>query len=307
MQSVPSFISVKHYPNLGDQIAVLPACKTLFEKTGKPVKFCQQINTPAAYYQGATHPTMNESIMVTMNQEMFDMMKPLMESQEYIHSYEVYMGQPIDIDFDTIRGTTYVGMPNLMIQSWIMFAYPDLAIDLSKQWMFLEGKCPPEIKEQVHGKIILNFTERYRNHLIDYNFLREYAADLIFAGTEREHWLFCQRWQLNIPRLQVSNFLEYAYAIKGSRFIMGCQTFGWNLAQAFHHPRIVELCSYAPNVQPYIGDNSFGYFHITAAKYYFNLLHRKTLLELGNKKAPLKKGALKKKKSSLGVRQRVKR
>lgn len=271
------FLTVKHFPNLGDQIAVLPSLRRYYELTGKKIKFCQLINVPSAYYQGATHPTQHDGIMVSVNQEMFDMMKPLIESQEYIHSYEIYNGQSIDLDLDTIRGKVFVGMPNLMIQCWTMFAYPDLQADLSIPWIELTKKCPPHILKQVKGRAILNFTERYRNNLIDYNFLANYAPDLIFAGTEREHFLFCQRWKLNIPRLQVNDFLEYAFAIKHSRFLLGCQSFGWNVAQALHHPRIVELCQFAPNVQPFIGKDSLGYFHQVGAEWSFRELYKRSI------------------------------
>lgn len=278
--------SVKHFPNPGDQIAVMPALKRYWELTGKKIRFLQMVDVPSAYYKGAVHPTTDSSgQMVSMNQEMFDMMKPLMESQEYIHSYEQYTGQKYDLDLDTIRGKVFVGMPNLMIQSWIMFAYPDLQIDLTNGWVFINDNCPKHILKQVKGKVILNFTERYRNHLIDYFFLKNYAPDLIFAGTDREHFLFCQKWQLNIPRLEIKNFLEYAYAIKNSRFLLGCQSFGWNLAQGMGHPRIVELCQFAPNVQPFIGKDSLGFFHQVGAEWSFRELYNKTISHV-NKKAP---------------------
>lgn len=270
--------SVKHFPNLGDQIAVMPALKKYWEVTGRKIKFLQCVDTPAAYYQGATHPTVSEDgVMVSVNKAMFDMMKPLFESQEYIHSYEVYQGQPVDLDFDVIRSKTFVNMPNLMIQSWIFHAYPDLACNLSKPWITLGGKCPEYVKKQVSGKVILNFTERYRNHMIDYFFLKNYAPDLVFAGTEREHWQFCQKFHLDIPRLDIKNFLDYAYAIKEARFLLGCQTFGWNLAQAMQTPRIVELCNFAPNVQPNVGEDSYGFFHQAEVEYFFRRLYNETM------------------------------
>jgi hypothetical protein len=272
------FTRIKHFANLGDIIAVLPACKKYYEVTQRKVIFVQQVNQLAQYYQGAVHPTVNsEGQNVCVNEIGFEMIKPLIESQEYIHKLEKYEGQHIDLDFDTIRGRTFVGLPNLMIQSWIAYAFPDLACDLSKSWITLPEVKNHPIKKQVGGKIIINFTERYRNDLIDYFFLQNYAPDLIFAGTEREHWLFCNKWQLTIPRLEVKDFLEYAYAIKYCRFFFGVQSFGWNIAQAIHAPRIVELCRYAPNVQPMIGEDSYGFFHQVGAEYYMRVLFRKTL------------------------------
>jgi hypothetical protein len=269
--------TVKHLANLGDIIAVLPACKKYWQVTGRKIKFLQQVNNPAQYYTGATHPTLDESgVQVCVNNSMFEMIKPLIESQDYIHSFEKYEGQKIDLDFDVIRGKTFVNMPNGMIQSWIMFAFPDLAYDLSKTWVELKDKTPLKISKQVKGKIILNFTERYRNYVIDYFFLKKFMPDLIFAGTETEYWKFCNQWQLTIPRLEISNFLEYAHALKSCRFTLGNQSLCWNLAQSMHVPRILELCQYAPNCMPFIGEDSFGFFHQVGVEYYFRLLHNKT-------------------------------
>lgn len=271
------FTRIKHFANLGDIIAVLPAVKKYWEITGRKVIFVQQVNQLAQYYPGATHPTVNsDGQNVCVNDSGFDMIKPLVESQPYIHKMEKYEGQKIDLDFDVIRAKTFVGLPNLMIQSWVMYAFPDLACDLSKPWINLPEVKNHPILKQVKSKIILNFTERYRNDLIDYFFLKNYACDLIFAGTEREHWLFCNKWQLTIPRLEVKDFLEYAYAIKYCRFLLGCQSFGYNIAQAIHAPRIVELCRFAPNIQPMIGQDSYGFFHQVGTEYYFRLLYNKT-------------------------------
>ena len=268
---------IKHFANLGDIIAVMPALKTYYEVTKRKVIFVQQCNQLAQYYSGAVHPTVNEHGQnVCVNDAMYEMIKPLVESQEYVHHMEKYEGQKIDLDFDVIRGKTFVGMPNLMIQSWISYAFPDLAWDLSKAWINLPDIPNHSIKKQVSGKVILNFTERYRNEQIDYFFLQHYAPDLIFAGTEKEHFLFCSRWGLSIPRLEVKNFLEYAYAIKYSKFLIGCQSFGWNIAQAILHPRIVELCRYAPNVQPNVGENSYGFFYQVGCEYYFRKLYNET-------------------------------
>jgi len=268
---------VKHFANLGDIVAVMAAVKKYWEVTGRKVIFSQVVNQLSQYYPGATHPTVNENgEMVCVNQKMFDMMKPLVESQPYIHKFEMYSGQKVDLDFDVIRGKTFVNMPNGMIQSWIMYAFPDLDYNLSTSWISLDNKCPAYISKQVNGKVILNFTERYRNHIIDYFFLKNYASDLIFAGTDKEHWQFCQKWHLDIPRLDVKNFLDYAYAIKSSRFILGNQSFGWNIAEAMKTPRILEVCNYAPNCMPFVGEYSYGYYHQVGAEYYFRKLHNIT-------------------------------
>jgi hypothetical protein len=272
------FTRIKHFANPGDVVASMAAIKRFWEVTGRKVVFCQKVNQIAAYYPGATHPTTNEHGQnVCVNDAIYDMLVPLVESQPYIHKMEKYEGQNINIDFDVIRGDkVFVNMPNMMIQAWIMYAHPDLATDLSKPWIELPEKPDHPVRKQVNGKVILNFTERYRNLIIDYFFLKKYAPDLVFAGTEREHWLFCNQWQLAIPRLEIKDFLEYAYAVKYARFLFGNQSLGWNLAEAMKKPRIVELCRYAANCQPHVGEDSYGFFHQVGAEYYFKVLHNKT-------------------------------
>lgn|SRR3990167_1227411 len=269
--------SVKHMANPGDQIAVMPAMKKYFEATKKKIIFYQTVNAPAAYYPGAIHPTVNpDGVMVTTNDPMFKMMKPLIESQEYIYNYERYTGQHIDLDLDVIRSKTFVNLPHGAIQAWVVYAFPDLHFDLSKAWITLNGECPKHIKKQVKGKVILNFTERYRNQVVDYFFLKKYAPDLIFAGTEKEHFLFCNRWNLNIPYLTVKDFLELAYALKEARFLLSNQSLCWNLAEGLKTPRILEICQYAQNCQPMIGEHSYGFFHQVGVEYYFRVLYGQT-------------------------------
>lgn len=268
---------IKHSVNLGDLIACMAAIKKYYDVTKRQVIISQSIGTLAAYYQGASHPTKNEAgEHVCMNAKMWDMVKPLIESQYYVHSFEKYEGQKIDLDFDVIRGKTFVNLPNGMIQSWIVFAFPDLACDLSKPWITIEGKAPKHITKQVGGKILINFTERYRNSIMDYFFLKNYTDDLIFSGTEREHFLFCNQWQLNIPRIETNDFLDLAYAVRDARFTIGNQSFLWNLCEALKSPRILEMCSFAPNCAPMIGEDSYGYYHQVGAEYYFRKLYNQT-------------------------------
>lgn len=266
-----------HAVNPGDLIGAMGAMKKYYDITKWKVIVSQSTTQQAAYYTGATHPTVNElGENVCCNLPMWKMLKPLVESQEYVHSFEQYQGQKIDIDLNIIRGKTFVNLPNGSLQGWIPLAYPDLSFDISKAWITLDGKCPKHISKQVKGKIILNFTERYRNQMIDYFFLKNYAPDLVFAGTEREHWLFCNKWQLSIPRLEVKDFLELAYAIKEARFILANQSMCINIAIAMGTPKIIEICSFAQNIIHMIGEDCYGFLYQAGVEYYWRLLYNKT-------------------------------
>lgn len=272
-----SCTQIRHSVNSGDLVGAMGAVKRFYEITGRKAIIMQTLNMQGQYYSGAVHPVTDEDgRQVTFNKYMFDMMKPLIESQEYVQALEPYTGQRIDVDFDVIRSKTFVNLPHGPLQGWLSLAFPDLAFDISKPWIHIDDKCPPHIKGQVTGKIILNFTERYRMK-IDYYFLQNYAPDLIFAGTEKEHWLFCNQWNINIPRLDVANFLELAYALKECRFMVGNQSMCWGLSQAMGVKRILEMCSFADNCFPGIGADSYGYFYQIPAEYYFRLLYNQTV------------------------------
>jgi hypothetical protein len=265
----------RHCANPGDVIACLAVCRSYYEITGKKVVFCQILGHPGNYYFGAVHPTTNEEgAMVTMNQKMFDMLKPLVESQHFIERFEVFNGQKITVDLDVIRNKTNVGMPNGFLASWPMYIYPDLSRDISKFWMELNLK-DHRLKKQVKNKIIINFTERYREYTIRYDFLKSYATDLIFAGTEREYYLFTNTYGVNIPRLEVNDFLELGYAIKFCRFFMGNQSMCWNLANAIGKPRLLEVFFGAHNCHPNIGENNYGYSNQVGAEYLFRMMYAK--------------------------------
>ncbi len=265
----------KHYCNPGDLIAMLASLKSYHKTTGRKVIFAQQLNVAANYYQGAVHGTTSDNDsqkMVCMNQSMYDLIRPLVLSQDYIEDMQVYEGQtPLTIDLDVIREKTFVNLPNGSIQSWPMFAYPDLAWDLSKAWIELPNKKLPII-DFIKDKVIVNFTERYRNGNINYYFLRKFKHKLIFAGTEKEYLLFTNMWELDIPKLQVKSFLELAYAIKHCKFLLCNQSMCWNIAEAMKSPRVLEVCRYAVNCMPFYGEKSYGFLNQEGVEHYVDIL-----------------------------------
>jgi hypothetical protein len=280
---------IKHMANIGDIIASLPACKRYYEITGKKIIYTQVLDVPAEYYTNAVHPTLDsKGVQVMVNTDMLNMIKPLLLSQEYIHDVEIYNGQPINIDFDVIRKKIFVNLPHQAIQQWIFMAYPDLATDLSKSWIEIGEVDISDCRlaylnlvtttlpiESLENKAIINFTERYRNPHIDYYFLKKYEKNLIFAGTDKEYQLFCEKWQLEMPRLIIKDFLQLAYILKKAKLLLSNQSFNWNLSAAMRTPHVLELCEFAPNTQCFFAPHSYGFLHQAGAKYYFELLYNK--------------------------------
>lgn len=258
-------VKFKHSANSGDLIASLASIKKVCEDREAKAIIYQRIGLKADYYMGAVHPVTNESgQMVCMNKKMFDMLKPLIEYQNYVLEFREWQGEEVDFDLDLIR-SYFVNMPYGSIQKWYSYVYPQLNCDLTKKWLNVGHN------ELYNNTVIINRTERYNNPQITYFFLKEYHHKLIFAGTQKEYENFCSEFKLEIPKLEVKDFLELAQAIYSCKFFIGNQSFCYNISEAIKVPRILELCSFAPNCIIY-GSNGYDFYHQPALEYFFKKL-----------------------------------
>ncbi len=281
-------ISVRHSGNIGDTWAAIPAMRELSRQEKKKVILYLWTGREAFYYKDAIHPILNEAgKTVMMNEYIFKMAKPLLLEQDFIEDVRLWNGEMIEVNFDEIRDRN-INMPNGSISRWYFITHPKLACDLSNVWLnvpenkdlsvkILEYKIPKNKEVSIDyftNKIIVNRTERYTNPMISYFFLKKYKKKLVFAGTEKERSLFCSQWNLDIPLLQINNFLELAQVIKKSKFYIGNQSQCFQIAEGMKHPRMVELCNYAPNVIP-IGEYAFDFYSQLGLEYYVNFLFNK--------------------------------
>jgi len=261
-----------HFGNLGDAIASLPALRQFFRKTNiKPTLYLVK-NHPAIYAHGLTHPTKDEKgVEVSLNQEVCELIKPLIEAQDYIQEVKIidsddYESSDIHINLSEIRNT-YVGCPSFDLRRWYFYVFPDLACNLFEQYIFVEDSE----KDLAKGKIIISRSERYRNESIDYSFLKKYEKDLLFCGTFREYNNFTMQFDLEIEKLIIKDFYEYAQALKQCKLHLSNQTMAFQISQGLQIPRIVELCPDAPNVIP-TGEKAYDFFSQLGAKYYVDEL-----------------------------------
>lgn len=279
-----------HNCNSGDLICSLAGIREAYRKYGKKAILCQVLDMPGHYIPGLIHSVKDKTgIQVTFNQKMFDLMRPLLLAQDYIEDFQVYTDQHIDIDLTIIResviGTKeepdakphtvipakqFVNIPNMALPGWTMLAYPPMACDITEPWI-----SASDGDASIAGYILINRTERYKNAKIDYSFLKKYESELLFTGTEIEHGKLCQEFKLDFPRLQIDNFLDLAMAMKSCRFFVGNQSFPWNLANAMGIARILEMCHYAPNCQPFVGKDNYGFLYQVPLEYFFEELYQK--------------------------------
>lgn len=258
--------------NAGDAIGAIPAMREYYFKTGiKPILYLRK-DVEAFYYEGAVHPVKNQETgkSVMLNQAMIDMLIPLFKEQPFFEDVKLWEGEKVWWDLDNIRETN-VGMPALSLNRWFFYVYPDLACDLTKEWLTV----PDTEKDLAKGKIIVTRTERYLNPNADYSFLKPYEDELIFSGTMREYNNFCMAYDLNVKKLNVDNFLTLAQAIKQSRFHITNQTMANQISTGLQHPAILEVCDFAPNCIIF-GADRYDFLAQVGLEYYFNLLYKKT-------------------------------
>jgi len=241
---------------MGDLISSLCGIKNYCEENGVKAIIYQLLDVKNDYYFGAVHPVKDsEGNQVCMNQSTYKFIKPLIIEQDYIEDYVIYIGQEVDFDLDKVRHEVFVNLPSGAIQNWNGLWFPELQGDISKKWISINGYIW-EFKS-----IIINFTERYRNPYITYYFLKPYEKQLMFVGTEREHELFTKRWALDIEHFKSEDSFFLAEIIFCAKFVLCNQSMVYNLAQAMHVPRLLELCAQFPNCIHGIGKHSYGYYH----------------------------------------------
>lgn len=259
------FVIYRHSFNSGDLITILPGMKKIYHETGKKAIIFQRIGLPANYGHNDNHPILSdEGRMVCMNEKMFNMLKPLIEAQEYVERFEVWQGEQIDVDYDLTRQNSVMPLPNGPIHGWASLIFPQLEGDLTEPWIKVNDV-------EKHSAIVINRTERYQNPYISYFFLKDYEGQITFVGTQRERDLFCKDYNFDLPLIQVDNFYELAKYIAGCKFFIGNQSMCFHLSDSMKVPRILEVCSTFPNTFP-TGKNGYAFLMQQNLEFYFHQL-----------------------------------
>lgn len=263
-------LNFKHSGNLGDVIYALSGIKAVCEKLGVKANLYLWVDRPAFYYENAVHPVYDATgkTNVMLNRYMIDHAIPLLQEQNYIESAQPWQGENIDVDLDRIRQIN-IGIPYGDIKRWYQYVYPNMTADLSEPCI----KVPEVGKKHQIKKyppyIFVNRTQRYTNVSISYMFLKKYE-NVIFAGTPTEYALFAQQ----VPHavmLNARDFLELAQWIANAKMFIGNQSMNFAIAEQMKTPRVLEVCSYAPNVIP-CGKNGYDFYVQSALEYYVDKL-----------------------------------
>ncbi|MBX3241387.1 MAG: hypothetical protein KIT80_17890 [Chitinophagaceae bacterium] len=235
-------VHFKHSGNAGDIIYAIPAMKAIAKEN--PFNLYLNLNRPADYAKHFKHPLGN----VTLNQKMFDMLSPLLTSQEYITECAVRNGQHIDVDLDVMRDYPLL-LDRGNIARWYFLVFP-VTYDLNKSWLKVEADS------DMRNAIVLARSQRYRAPNIRYKVLKRYP-DVYFVGI-KEEYLEMKKEIPNLKYRPVRDFLELASVIAGSRLFIGNQSFPFSIAEALKVNRLLEVYFECPNVTVY-GDRGFDF------------------------------------------------
>jgi len=270
---MPDFFSLKHSYKAGDKISLMPGMQNVWKERGKKWKVYQRIGMPE-FVCDSCKQYVNDGDKSCMSERMFGLLKPLIEAQEYIESFEVWEGQKADIDIDVSRESNLIPMPAGLLHNYAWSIVPELACDLSVPWLKVNpmGYCNTTSGiRQLHDTLIFSRSDRYINPHITYFFLKEYEKNIVFSGTKEEWERICSEWKLDIPLIITEDFLELARAIGSCRLLLSNAGMNWHIGDAMKVNRVLELSRNFPNTFP-TGANGYSFYSQRALEFYIQKL-----------------------------------
>jgi hypothetical protein len=237
-------LNFNHSGNAGDIIYALPTIKKIHELVQVPVSLYLRPNQPLKVSHANNHPLGN----VMLNDKVIEMLTPLINPQAYINYCGPLTNQQVDIDLDFFRAGI-VPQDKGNIAHWCGYI-TGVNPELWKKWLHVKPNSA------FTAEVIIARSERYRNTLIDYSFLKKYSK-LKFIGVEAE-FKNIRQYIPHIEWVQVTDFLEMAEIIAGCKFFIGNQSFPFSIAEALKVPRILEVSLEVINVIPE-GENGYDF------------------------------------------------
>jgi len=218
----------KHSGDLGDIMYSLPTVR----KLGGGILYLNPGNPLEKRIPG---------IPTRLNLETIKMLKPLLEAQDYIKEVKVWDNKlPVDYDLDQFR-VKYerkVGKNNLADVHLWTFGLKEK--EKNKAWL-------SNIKPKYIADVVIHRSPRYNDYKFPWgDILIKYIGNISFVGLEGE-WERFKQDNGNVPFYPVSNFLELAQVIKGSKLFIGNQSFPYSVAEGLKHQAILERFVSIPN------------------------------------------------------------
>jgi hypothetical protein len=247
-------ISFLHSGHLGDILYSLPVIKELSKSKKCNLYIEKNCKIGSFYFK---HPGKD----FFLNKKMTDMLIPLLKNQPYLNKVDIYNKQNIDINLNIFRKLPF----NLTFTSRVFFQVTGIHADLKQKYIFSKKK------KIYNNKIILLRSFRYRNYLINYDFLKN-SNNIIFIGLYDEY-LNMKKIIKKLIFYKCKNFLDMAEIINSCKFFIGNQSFGYALAEGLKVPRLLESYPDANYVYPY-GKRAYDFFFQEDFEKFFSKLNK---------------------------------
>lgn len=229
-------LNFKHSGDIGDIIYSLPTIKylnggNLFLNTNNSLKNISKTK---------------------FNQVAFEVIKPILERQQYIKSVNLFDKQPIDINLDIFRYhdlttgniaathcKTFGIDENVLIDSWL------------------------ECDSKPSCDILINYTERYRNDNFKWSevFDMHYGSSIGFIGLKNEYESFLKLTDKSYREIQfveTKDLLEVAEYLSGCEMFYGNQSSPFAIAEGLKINRVCIVHQHCPNcIFPYNNNNFY--------------------------------------------------
>lgn len=233
-------VNIQHSGPLGDIIYAIPAMKALSD--GKKINLLLSTKQETNYSSNLKHYGQGK----TLTKGSIEAIRPLLLAQDYIKDVMTDAEVTPDYNMDIFRKYPFDYRMG-HIARWYFHVF-GVNANLSNSWLTV----PPN--DLFKSCIVISRSFRFRTPGIDYSFLKKFSP-VVFVGLAEEY----EEMKQNIPSLEykkVSDFLELAAIIKGSKLFIGNQSFPFALAEALKVKRVLEVSYEYPNV---IVDGENGY------------------------------------------------
>lgn len=225
----------KHSGDLGDIIYSMPTIKalgggTIYLNPGK------QLPKPIS---GIPTKKFNSEVPINM-------VRPLLEAQDYIDKVLVWDGESVTYDLDQFRASGIpLGKTNLAEAHCTTFNVDKNVI--LEQWIF--NVKPKRINNR---KTVFHRSPRYHNPAFEDKwwpyYIGRYIYDAVFIGHIEEYEAFTKRFKCyDLCFYQVKDFLELAEIIRGSELFIGNQSMPFSISEGLHVKNVLEMDPRNPN------------------------------------------------------------
>jgi ADP-heptose:LPS heptosyltransferase len=196
--------SFKHSGDLGDIIYSLPTIREL----GGGVLYLHADNGKTKF-----------------NMAGFNMIRPLLECQSYIHRVELFTGQLIDFDLDCFRTQQNISYQQLAASHAYVFGLPSSISDVA--WI-----TAPEPLPATKQWVVINATPRYQNPNVNWrNLIYPYLNDAVYIGTNEEYKWFTERVGFKLQHVMVKDFRDMAVIISRCKLFIGNASLPYAIAE----------------------------------------------------------------------------